>query len=322
MKTFFLIFAIISGTLFVANPDSGTITGTVQDKQNGKPIVNATVEVFQAGVFISKTQTDSKGLYTIQIPAGTYDLKFSAPGYSNMVQKGVTVSPSAKTTVSVKLSVEITEPEEVEADYNRVKTAKCESYAVGGSAVGAGYYSDEPYIEHNTESYDVINENIFKEVIGNPLSTFSVDVDRASYSNIRRFLTQNQKPPIDAVRIEEMINYFDYDYPQPTNGHPFSVTAESGECPWNKDHQLVLIGLKGENLNETQIPANNLVFLLDVSGSMSSPNKLPLVIQSFKMLVEQLRPQDRVAIVVYAGAAGLVLESTPGNEKGKNHCIS
>jgi len=119
------------------------------------------------------------------------------------------------------------------------------------------------------------------------------------------------------VRIEELINYFDYSYPQPNNGHPFSVTLEAGNCPWNSESQLVLVGLKGQNVNENEIPPNNLVFLIDVSGSMYPENKLPLLRQAFKHLVNQLRPSDRVAIVVYAGAAGVVLESTPGTEKSK-----
>lgn len=169
--------------------------------------------------------------------------------------------------------------------------------------------------DYNTETYIPIKENEFKSPLNEPLSTFSIDVDRAAYGNVRRYLYNNMQVPYDAVRYEEMINYFDYDYPQPTNGHPFSITVEGGRCPWNPKNHLVLIGLKGENMNEMKIPANNLVFLLDVSGSMSTPEKLPLVKQSLKILVEKLRPEDHVAIVVYAGAAGCVLESTPGDEK-------
>ncbi len=168
---------------------------------------------------------------------------------------------------------------------------------------------------HNTEEYDLINENIFHKVKNEPLSTFSIDVDKASYSNLRRFLNNNQKAPIDAIRIEEMINYFDYDYPQPKGEHPFSVSMEINSCPWNSNHELVLIGLQGKMPDIEEIPASNLVFLIDVSGSMGSQNKLPLLKQSFKILVDKLRPQDRVAMVVYAGAAGMVLNSTSGNNK-------
>ena len=124
-----------------------------------------------------------------------------------------------------------------------------------------------------------------------------------------------QLPPVDAVRIEEMINYFSYDYPEPKGKHPFSVYTEVSQCPWNTSHQLLLVGLKGKSIDKTELPPSNLVFLIDVSGSMSAANKLPLLKQAFRMLVNELRPEDRVAIVVYAGAAGLVLESTPGSKK-------
>ncbi len=165
------------------------------------------------------------------------------------------------------------------------------------------------------EEYHRIYENRFRNPVTDPLSTFSIDVDAASYANVRRFLTDATLPPPDAVRIEEMINYFRYDYPQPAARHPFSVTLEQGACPWNPDHRLVLVGLQGRQLDLDALPPSNLVFLLDVSGSMSSPDKLPLVKQAFRLLVQQLRPRDRVAIVVYAGAAGLVLPSTPGSDK-------
>ena len=169
----------------------------------------------------------------------------------------------------------------------------------------------------NTEQYDEIIENDFKKVSDAPLSTFGIDVDRASYANVRRFLNASQLPPANAVRIEEMINYFHYDYPQPTAEHPFSITTEVSACPWNEGHRLAHIGLKGRNIDTENIPPSNLVFLLDVSGSMSDYNKLPLLKESFKMLVDQLRPEDRISIVVYAGASGVVLPSTPGNEKQK-----
>jgi Ca-activated chloride channel family protein len=169
----------------------------------------------------------------------------------------------------------------------------------------------------NTEAYDQIVENMFLSVAANPLSTFSIDVDRASYSNVRRFIVQGQRPPIDAVRIEELINYFTYDYPDPHGEHPFSITTEVTAAPWNALHQLVRIGIQGQRIDIENLPASNLVFLLDVSGSMQSPDKLPLLKASFRMLVNELRPEDRVAIAVYAGAAGLVLPSTSGAEKEK-----
>ena len=179
------------------------------------------------------------------------------------------------------------------------------------------FYEPVQQPDWNTEEYDGINENIFHDARRNPLSTFSIDVDAASYSNIRRFINNGQRPPKDAVRIEEMVNYFDYDYTQPKGEHPFSIFTEISKAPWNSKHRLVHIGLQGKKIPPDNLPASNLVFLIDVSGSMDEPNKLPLLKASFKLLVEQLREQDRVAIVVYAGAAGLVLSSTPGSEKKK-----
>lgn len=176
---------------------------------------------------------------------------------------------------------------------------------------------DVPVENFNTESYDKISENQFVSALSNPLSTFSVDVDRAAYANIRRFLTSSQLPPPDAVRIEEMINYFDYSYPSPRGPEPFSVNLELAQCPWNKEHQLISIGLKGKEIAVNSLPSSNLVFLLDVSGSMDEPNKLPLLKQSFSILVDKLRSSDRVAMVVYAGAAGLVLPSTSCDDKAK-----
>ena len=169
--------------------------------------------------------------------------------------------------------------------------------------------------DFNTESYDRVDENSFKDVLSKPLSTFSIDVDTASYANVRRFLTGGTLPPPDAVRIEEMINYFSYDYPQPTGKDPFSFTTELSNAPWNQGNKLLLIGLKGKRITMDKAPPANLVFLIDVSGSMNQLNKLPLLIRSFKLLVGQLRVQDRVAIVVYAGRAGLVLPSTSGAHK-------
>ncbi|UCC54673.1 MAG: VWA domain-containing protein [Anaerolineaceae bacterium] len=173
----------------------------------------------------------------------------------------------------------------------------------------------EPSGEFNTEEYDRIYENEFLEALSNPLSTVSIDVDTASYSNARRFINDSRLPPQDAVRIEEFINYFNYDYAQPEDEHPFSINVEVSEAPWSPDHQLVHIGLQGLDVPKEELPDSNMVFLLDVSGSMNEPNKLPLVKRGFKLLVEQMSERDSVAIVVYAGAAGLVLPPTNGDNK-------
>lgn len=169
----------------------------------------------------------------------------------------------------------------------------------------------------NTEEYSSIEENGFKEVADAPLSTFSIDVDAASYSNVRRFINKGELPPADAVRIEELINYFSYDYPQPTGDEPVRIAVEAGVCPWDTDHRLVRIGLKAKEIPTDNLPASNLVFLIDVSGSMWGANRLDLVKSSLKLLTNNLRNKDRVAIVTYAGRAGVQLESTSGSNKQK-----
>lgn len=169
----------------------------------------------------------------------------------------------------------------------------------------------------DNEGYDVFEENPFELTKNQPLSTFSIDVDNAAYSNIRRMINNGQTVDKNAVRVEEMINYFKYSYPQPKNNEPFSINTEYGNAPWNPTHKLLKIGLQGKNIAMDKVPASNLVFLIDVSGSMNEPNKLPLLKSSFKVLLDQLRPEDRVGIVVYAGSAGMVLPPTSAREKEK-----
>ena len=169
--------------------------------------------------------------------------------------------------------------------------------------------------DFNTEEYRFFEENRPMKASLSPLSTFSIDVDTASYSYVRRFLENDLTPPADAVRIEEMVNYFSYELPEPDGSVPFSVTTEIARCPWNKNNYLAMIALQGKKVENKDLPKSNLVFLLDVSGSMDVPMKLPLLKSSFQLLVEQLGENDRVSIVVYAGASGLVLEGARGDEK-------
>ncbi len=206
----------------------------------------------------------------------------------------------------------------VESERTSRRDKKSDSYAQYAPAT-ADYNSiqwQQPTYP-NTEHYEGVEENGFKVALNDPLSTFSIDVDAASYSNLRRFINNGQRPPAEAIRIEEMVNYFNYDYEQPKGKDPFAIHTEISTAPWNAKHKLVHIGLQGKKIPTEDLPASNLVFLIDVSGSMSAANKLPLLKSSFKMLVEELRPEDHVAIVVYAGAAGLVLEPTSGKEKNK-----
>lgn len=186
--------------------------------------------------------------------------------------------------------------------------------ANSNSTIAAAPYALEEKAESEDsakgERYAEIAENPFLETKRAPLSTFSIDVDTASYSNVRRYIKDGNLPPKDAVRIEELVNYFEYDYPQPIGDVPFSVTNEVAACPWNAKNKIVSIGLQGKKVSLDNVPPSNLVFLMDVSGSMNDPDKLPLLKNSLRVLVEQLKPQDRVAIVVYAGSSGLVLPST------------
>jgi Ca-activated chloride channel family protein len=204
--------------------------------------------------------------------------------------------------------------------------AGCEGSKNGGDRKMYARAKDGPVAPHamhakedmagNTESYARIVENSFQRAADQPLSTFSIDVDTASYSNVRRYLLQqHQMPPADAVRIEELVNYFPYAYQPPKGDHPVGFNVELGECPWNSRHSLARIGLAARHIAPDKMPPRNLVFLIDTSGSMGPPNRLPLLQSSLKLLVEQLTARDRVAIVAYAGSAGLVLPSTAGNEK-------
>ncbi|WP_276368588.1 von Willebrand factor type A domain-containing protein [Chryseolinea sp. H1M3-3] len=290
--------------------ESRTITGTVTAKSDGNAIpgVSIIIKGTQNG-----TSTDVNGFYSITSTPGR-TLVFSYIGY---VTKEVKIGNSAILNISLEEDVQSLQ-EVVVTGYSISRRSK-KDFAAAEESKAMAYAPAQDYQrpQWNTEEYDAIEENIFREALKNPLSTFSIDVDAASYSNIRRFINNGQRPPIDAVRIEELVNYFDYDYDQPKGEDPFAIHTEISTAPWNNKHKLVHIGLQGKTIPTDQLPPSNLVFLIDVSGSMDEPNKLPLLKSSFKMLVEQLRPQDHIAMVVYAGAAGLVLEPTAGNDKRK-----
>lgn len=305
---------------------SGGLEGTVTD-QAGAPVQNA--QVIITGTSYSAL-TDKKGYYYLaRIPSGTYALRASFIGYKKTEVEGVRISDGVTTRQNIRLektSVQLEEMSVVAAENPLVPrdavTTK-QSVNMAGAAVAkrerdsrTTYSQALPVSEPNTEDYHYFKDNGFLRPSSAPLSTFAIDVDAASYSNVRRFLVDGQRPPADAIRVEELINYFPYDYPAPRGNDPFSVSTAQMPAPWAPDHRLVLIGLQGKRIDAAELPASNLVFLLDVSGSMQSPDKLPLVKRAFRLLVDQLRPQDRVAIVVYAGAAGLVLPSTPGSDKG------
>jgi len=296
---------------------TGQITGTVRDS-SGAVLPGARVEV-ASPVLVEKvrsTTTDASGQYRItNLPLGTYTVTFTLEGFATQRREGVVVTSGFTAPVNATMPVgALTEMITVAAEAPGVSVQNARSAvfdAVGGVATGRTI----PGTPFNTEAYDSIEDNAVKRVANDPLSTFSIDVDTASYANVRRFLSDGMMPPPSAVRIEELINYFRFDYRQPRNGDPFSITTELSECPWAPTHRLALIGIQGRQLDAREPAPRNLVFLLDVSGSMTDPDKLPLVRSAMRLLVDVLTPADRVAIVVYAGASGLALPSTAGSRK-------
>lgn len=329
-----MLFCIVAFAQDPSNSEQAkqkTITGIVSDTSGPLPGASIVVKGTTRG-----TQTDFDGKYSIKAKEGE-TLVFSYTGYNS---KSVKVTKA--TTINVVLDSNV-KLEEVVVYDGYLKKPKKESskvkVVVPGIQVAANSESirirgnnlmkqedrlsnpiypsnrDTVVPNVNDEDYGTFVENVFESPKSSPLSTFSIDVDNASYTNVRRFINNGQKVPKDAVRVEEMMNFFKYNYPQPKGEHPFSINSEYSECPWNTNNKLVRIGLQGKNIDDEKLPASNLVFLIDVSGSMFSENKLPLLKQSMKVLVNQLRAEDKVSIVVYAGAAGLVLPPTSGDKK-------
>ncbi len=312
------------------------ISGTISD-QSGKAIIGALVMVKGTKV---GTASDAYGRFSIQVPSLKSVLVFSCVGFD-----AVEVKITNQETLSVQLKPSSNELSEVvvigygtqrkREVTGAMTTIKSQSITnapasnqLQGRVAGVSVekrrgrnrdqsLNDTHITSNNAEGYDNIIENRFMAAKDHPLSTFSIDVDAASYSNLRRFINNGQLPPADAVRIEELVNYFSYNYAQPTGEDPFAVYTEVAASPWNKKHQLVMVGLQGKKIAVENLPPSNLVFLIDVSGSMQDANKLPLVKASMNLLVDQLRKEDHVSMVVYAGAAGLVLPPTSGTEKQK-----
>ncbi|HEY3220783.1 MAG TPA: von Willebrand factor type A domain-containing protein [Gemmatimonadales bacterium] len=325
-----LIGALIAPTT-LAVVETGSIAGNVRDATTGQPIVGANVLVVGTSL---ATMTDGNGHYVIaNVPVGTYTVVARFIGYTSGEKKGLRVTANATVVADLTIASSPVALQEVVVTglYGaraangvvRIRGAAAASRADALYVVdGVAYDSTEAWRYQrqpgNREQYDEIVENSFIAVAADPLSTFSIDVDRASYSNMRRFIMQDgQLPPRDAVRIEELVNYFPYDYAEPDGDDPLAIHTEVAPAPWKPQHQLVRIGLQARRVKVENLPASNFVFLLDVSGSMMPANKLPLVKSAMRLLVNQLRTKDRVAMVVYAGSAGLVLPSTPGDQKDK-----
>jgi Ca-activated chloride channel homolog len=325
MKTkIFLFIALIISVL--VNAQERTITGKITDN-SGSAIagVNVSIKGTSQG-----TTSDLNGKYSIKVSAKGIILQFSFIGF---VTQNVKVG--TKDILNITLKEDIQKLEEVVvSDYEiQGKVAgvqvnkKSKMRATASPSMGNDVHSIPnspmpprmaPEAVSDNEEYKSEKEIGFKATDKDPQTTFSIDVDRATYTNVRRFIMQNgQLPPKDAIRIEEMINYFDYNYAQPKGKDPINIETEISDSPWNKDLKILHIGLQAKTISTENLPASNLVFLIDVSGSMSDYNKLPLVKTAFKLLTDQLREQDHVAIVVYAGAAGLVLPPTSGKDKNK-----
>jgi len=307
MKLKNLLIVVLTLCGFIVIPDR-QISGIVTD-ENSQPLQGVTVAIKGTKI---ETRTDSSGHYSLSIPGNSKKLTFSFIGYQD---KEAVLSKTSK--INVQMVLDHLKLNEVVVIGYGVEHKRDMSSVPAQAGSPLATYERRLYSLPSHENYKAINENIFQVAQKQPVTTFSIDVDRAAYSNVRRYLNTGQIPPVDAVRIEEMINYFDYNYPQPKGEHPVSVTTEISDSPWNKNLKLIHIGLQAKSISTDNLPPSNLVFLIDVSGSMMADNKLPLLKQAFKLLVDQLRPKDKVSIVVYAGAAGLVLSPTSGNEKIK-----
>ncbi|KQS26978.1 von Willebrand factor type A domain-containing protein [Dyadobacter sp. Leaf189] len=281
---------------------------------NNQPVAGARISLDGSKTIAT---TDQQGKFTISIPDFTKPLQVAAPGFKTQL---VTITSSSFLDI-------VMEKAEADFDKQRLTVGIYEQAVKKVSPQFAGMSAplpssnvmrrSSPLTDVTNESYKLINENGFQVTGQQAVTTFAADVDRASYSNIRRYLTNGNLPPADAVRIEEMINYFDYDYPQPKGDSPIALTTELTDSPWNKGLKLLHIGMQAKKVAVQDLPASNLVFLVDVSGSMTDENKLPLVKQALKLLVGQLREQDKISIVAYAGAAGVILPPTSGSEKSK-----
>ena len=296
---------------------SFTVSGTVTDEAN-QPLVGVTVVVTGTQ---NGTITDIDGKYTLTINNGSHTLKFAYIGYEPQ-----------SVNVSGKDGDNLTRDVQMEPDNKALEEVVVIGYGVQRKmdVVGAAPMvrsshrrkAEPAPIQLNTEKYDSREENEFKNTSSDPISVFSVDVDKAGYSNVRRFINNSQKPPKGSVRVEEIINYFEYDYPQPKGADPVSLNAEISDCPWNAEHQLIKIGLKAKEIDTRELPASHIVFLIDVSGSMYDDNKLPLLIRSFKFMTNNLRPQDKVSIITYASGTDIKLTAEPCNEKGKEKIVA
>lgn len=299
----------------------GEIYGTITDETN-QPFYagGVTIIATQGGLAKGGAVTNDDGSYSVkQLRSGAYDVEFRGLGYATMRITNVKVDSGGATKLNCKLVQDSgRQLKAVMLASRRYSKPLVNKVMVTTSAQGVisnvSPRNRKPK-QPNTESYRKTAEQDFRNVLTSPLSTMSVDVDHASYANVRRFINEGTLPPAEAVRVEEMINYFDYHYPQPEGQDPIAIQTETIICPWNQDHLLLRIGMQAQKTERNNLPPSNIVFLIDVSGSMTDADKLPLLKDAFRMLTNNLRAEDHVSIVVYAGRAGLVLPYTSGSEK-------
>jgi Ca-activated chloride channel family protein len=324
------VVAAIVSPGWAQNATSGAVQGVVMDAQSGEKLAGVTVTVTSPALKDAQSAiTDENGFYKIDgLPPGEYKVVFYFLAIT-VERSGVVVGVNKTTPVYQKLDNSKNRGEvllildsgpAIDKNYiKRIPVAGRTFEAVlktnGGQQQQSAKPPTPPDRVSDSESYSRIDENPYQRVDVAPLSTFSIDVDTAAYSNTRRFIREGTLPPKDAVRFEEMINYFHYDYPTPATSSPFSITTELGPSPWHPAYQVMRIGLQAPKIADADVPPRNLTFLIDVSGSMEDPAKLPLLQQSMNLLVDRLRPQDRVSMVVYAGASGMALAPTSGDRK-------
>lgn len=312
MKTnMYLMMLLLTLTAFRSNA-TRIITGTIYDHDDHKPVTGVVINVEGTKTYSS---SDANGYYSIKVNDNDKVLIFKMLGYDT---KRVQIQKSDLINVDLNPSKQLLEEVVMTAFPAGKRNGKISaSQVIKGRTPGIYVTNTPPPSSHNTESYKTNPENRFTDPRNTPLSTFAIDVDAASYSNFRRFINNGQLPPKDAIRAEEMINYFNYNLPGPVNSDPVAIHTELSSAPWNPAHHLLRIGLRAKSIKKEELPPSNLVFLLDISGSMADANKLPLVKSSIKLLVDQLTAKDHVAIVTYSGEVGLKLGSTPGDQKDK-----
>lgn len=322
MKTWLI--SLFTICLFAISSETDyTFKGTVTAADSGEPLIGASILIKGTS---RGTVTNLDGIFSLAGADSCHTLVISYTGFETTEVEAcydLPIKVGLKTGVALDEVVIMADVQQKESRRRADRKLSVEYASPSASMMPppsptmAGGYAPSPE-PASGDNYATIDENGFIPTATENISTFAIDVDAASYSNVRRFLNEGQLPPGDAVRSEEMINYFQYNYPPPVKGeHPFAISTELASCPWNNNNQLLLVGMRAEEIAKDDLPATNFVFLLDVSGSMNRPDALPLLVESMKILTDNLRPEDRVAIVVYAGASGLVLESTPGDNKTK-----